>query len=117
MKCRYANGKSSIVVSTNRSGVASLGAVLQDIIDIDLFAVCTENSNFDRLWTTLWYRKANRDVAFNSNVTGLPYIVLRDIEAVRFDILSYRSESPSIQSYEKRIEAANLLKVGESIRW
>lgn len=111
MKCRYTIGNYSVVIATSRRGVANLGAILQDNIDVSLFALCTESSRGDRLWTTLWYRKPNRDISFVSDIRGLPYVLSVDIAKTRFDLLSdkphvsevakeYRSFEDMVRSYE-----------------
>jgi hypothetical protein len=88
MKCRFTHGKISTVISTNRRGVVILGAVLQDLPDINLFALCTEDSSDNRFWTTLWYRKADRIVGYSRPLVGLPLMVVQDIRSLRDDILS-----------------------------
>jgi hypothetical protein len=88
MKCRYTTGNYSVVVSASRRGVASLGAYLQDIPDVSLFAVCTESASGDRLWTALWYRKPSRDIHLVDGLRGLAYVLSADIANLRFTVLS-----------------------------
>jgi hypothetical protein len=88
MKCRFAHGKVSIVLSTDRRGVAVLGAVLQDVPDVSLYAVCTEDPSGNRFWTTLWYRKVNRDVAFPKQLYGMPGLVFKNMREYRDNFLA-----------------------------
>jgi hypothetical protein len=101
MKCRFVNGKRSIVVSSNRSGVAILAAVLQDVPDVYLFAVCTEANDGNNLWTTLWYRKSNRDAVLNRQLHGMPALIAREMvnwrNYVKSPFLSLRDLSVDIE--------------------
>lgn len=59
MKCRYIESVSntSIVVTTSRSGVVSLGCSLAFDDRITMFAVCIIESDGSARWLTLWTRK------------------------------------------------------------
>jgi hypothetical protein len=97
MKCRFSDGSRSTVVSSNRNGVACLGAILQDIPDISLFAICTEDTSGNRLWTTLWYRKPNRSIHLIDGLRGLAYVLSSDIAHFRLAVLSRLDRSDDVE--------------------
>lgn len=59
MKCRYTESVSntSLVVTTSRSGVVSLGCSLAFDDRITMFAICIIESDGSARWLTLWTRK------------------------------------------------------------
>lgn len=74
MKCRYTtnvdlNSTTSINVTTNRSGVISLGVSLSHDDRVNLFAICVEFTDNPEsyFWVTLWTRESVTDDQIRMN--------------------------------------------------